>query len=794
VPAAVTGVTTTCVASGGALCPTSIAAGNSINLVVPVLTSASSIELLVNGTAPSTAQALVNTATVAPPAGITDPIPGNNSSTANTTVTLAAPTTADLAVVKTGPSTVASGGRVSYTVTVVNNGPGSANGAVFADPLPSVLTNATATCTATNGAVCGAVAVSSNNVSSAITTLPAGGVVTFNIIATAPVSGSFSNTATITPPTGVSDPNTTNNVSGAVITQIQTTGIAGVVWRDANRNSTLDAGEQLLSGVTVTVRNSAGVAVGTTQTDAKGAYSIVGLIPGSGYSVNFDFGNLDRGLVIPQNTNASLNGTATNQTTISNVTLTAGVVTLDQNARVVDPGGVVYDSVTRLPIAGATVTLLGPNGQAVPASQLLATTPNNQITPATGSYEFLLNGTAPTGTYTLQVTPPAGYGPPNAVNGGVAQPTPRDVPPAPGTLLVQPQTAPPAVGASTVYHFVLNNLGPSSQDVLNNHIPLDSRVAGNLLINKIAATSVAEVGDSVKYTIRINNTNNFILSGAVVRDTASAGFRFIAGTAKAAGVSIADPSGKAPTLSFALPPLAPNSTTELTYFMRLGVGSQQSDGVNRAQLFGSNGQVLSNLAAAKVRVTGGVLGADACIIGKVYVDCIGAVEGGNVLSSSASGDQVQRNVGGSNELGVPGVRVVMETGAYAITDSEGKYSICPVTPSTHVLRVDKRTLPKGSRMLPQSNRNAGDGTSLFADVKNGELFRADFMEGSCSTEVIDQIKARRAQGNVNAPETERPDATQFRNQNSPQPFLPKPQQILPEPRQNDGQPSKTEGK
>ena len=50
------------------------------------------------------------------------------------------------------------------------------------------------------------------------------------------------------------------------------------------------------------------------------------------------------------------------------------------------------------------------------------------------------------------------------------------------------------------------------------------------------------------------------------------------------------------------------------------------------------------------------------------------------------------------------------------------------------------------------------GDSLFVDLKGGELARADFIEGSCSPEVLDQVKARRAQGGVLAPEKEiRPD-------------------------------------
>jgi hypothetical protein len=44
----------------------------------------------------------------------------------------------------------------------------------------------------------------------------------------------------------------------------------------------------------------------------------------------------------------------------------------------------------------------------------------------------------------------------------------------------------------------------------------------------------------------------------------------------------------------------------------------------------------------------------------------------------------------------------------------------------HVLRIDDTTLPPGVRMIALSHRHAGDGLSQFADVRKGELHRADF--------------------------------------------------------------------
>ena len=159
---------------------------------------------------------------------------------------------------------------------------------------------------------------------------------------------------------------------------------------------------------------------------------------------------------------------------------------------------------------------------------------------------------------------------------------------------------------------------------------------------------------------------------------------------------------------------------------------------------------------------------EGCIAGAVYSDC--------------DGNHVQNNVSGSRELGIPGVRLVMLDGTYVITDADGKFSICGVKPQTHVIKVDRKTLPLGAHMLPGSNRNAGDGNSVFVDMKGGEMARADFVEGSCSPQVLDQVKARRAQGADASPETEK--GSVFRIQPGGESPV---QQIMPEPRQNGAQ-------
>ena len=214
---------------------------------------------------------------------------------------------------------------------------------------------------------------------------------------------------------------------------------------------------------------------------------------------------------------------------------------------------------------------------------------------------------------------------------------------------------------------------------------------GVILVNKTGNKTVAEVGDSVQYTIRMRNTVAVPVARIQLEDLLPAGFRYIPGTSRLNGTATAGRAGGiGRQLVYDVGTIPGGAVFELTYFVRLGVGSQQGDGINRATAIfpGARGTpVRSNTALFKVNVQGGVFSNEGCIVGKVFVDC--------------DGNRVQNvNKDGVVELGIPGVRLVMLDGSYVVTDSEGKYSLCGVKPQTHVIKVDRTTLPAGSRLLP----------------------------------------------------------------------------------------------
>ena len=259
--------------------------------------------------------------------------------------------------------------------------------------------------------------------------------------------------------------------------------------------------------------------------------------------------------------------------------------------------------------------------------------------------------------------------------------------------------------------------------------------AATLTIQKIGSASSVELGDSLLYTLTVKLVSGSTQAGVAVTDTLPRGFKYIPNSAKVAmsgsssaitqGDAILGISGVGPTLLISIGTMQVNDTATITYRVRVGVGAQQGDGINKAIARSASGSV-SNEARYKVTITDGVFTSTSCVVGKVYIDC--------------NGNGIQDD--DEQEMGIPGVRLYMEDGTYLISDNKGKYSICGLTATTHVFKVDPITLPKGSVLLPSSNRNAGDPGSLFTDLKFGELHRADFIEGTCSPEVLKQTKAR----------------------------------------------------
>ncbi|MGA0606548.1 SdrD B-like domain-containing protein [Phenylobacterium sp. VNQ135] len=481
--------------------------------------------------------------------------------------------------------------------------------------------------------------------------------------------------------------------------------LSGSVWLDLDHDRARDPNEPPKADWTVELRLGDAL-IGTAKTNANGDYQFVDLAPGSGYRLRFispeghrwggarpneDGQTPPAGQVGPENPG----GARFEDGELVDIKLAPGANVTEQSLPL-DPAGVVYDAVRRTPVPGAVVKFTGPAGFD-PAQHLLGGAANvSQTTGADGIYQFLLLQGAPAGTYSLQVTPPAGYNPvtPSAL-----------IPPCPGALtvgatpspmLVSTITgAPPtsavqtcATGAGSTAYFLsfVLTVGVSA-DVLNNNLPIDPLSADGLVVTKTTPMVNVTRGGLVPYTITVRNATAGAMTGVTLNDRTPAGFRYRKDSARIDGVA-AEPVEQGRLLSWSGLNFAPNEEKKIDLILTVGAGVGSGEHVNQAfATSGATGTVISNLADATVR-----LGADPdfdCtdVLGKVFDD------------RNANGVQDE------GEPGLGGVRLATTDGLLVTTDAEGRYHItCPMVPneargSNFILKLDERTLPTGYRMV-----------------------------------------------------------------------------------------------
>ncbi|WLT40264.1 DUF11 domain-containing protein (plasmid) [Synechocystis sp. B12] len=249
VPAGVTGIT----ASGtGWSC--SIAA-QTVTCTRPSLAVGAAPAITISGTAPTTAQTLVNTcaATSAEP----DPTPGGSCEA----TTIVQPVV-DLSIVKSDSADpVVAGAALSYQLDVANAGPSAASTVTVSDTLPS---GYTATAASGTGWSC---SIAGQNISCTRPSLAVGSAPAITITGTAPTTaGTILNTASVSSPETDSNPgnNTDSETTGITASSDLSFGKTGpatvaagapISWTITGNN----AGPSVATNVTVTDNVPAGV-------------------------------------------------------------------------------------------------------------------------------------------------------------------------------------------------------------------------------------------------------------------------------------------------------------------------------------------------------------------------------------------------------------------------------------------------------------------------------------------------------------------------------------------------------
>ena len=374
-----------------------------------------------------------------------------------------------------------------------------------------------------------------------------------------------------------------------------------------------------------------------------------------------------------------------------------GFVLVD--AATVDPLGVVFDSVTLNPVAGALVSIRTPDGQlALDPDTGGASVLEPQETGADGVYQF---PRVYPGTYYISVRPP------NDLNFPSVTPA--------HTFSGQYEVNTYSYGQNG-YQKTPNSgqfTMAAGDPALVVDIPLDPDNNGRFVLEKSTTDATVQVGDFVPYTLKVRNNSGAKLFNTTVRDQIPYGFKYVRGSVKVDDEKADDPDGeKGPVLVFNIGAMADGQTIEITYVLMVTPGGLDSDGINRATAYTKTGRGLK-FSSAQVQA-------------QVDIEQQGLFSDRAILFGTVFVDENDNKVKDEEELAVGGVRIYLEDGTWAITDEKGQYSLYGLKPGTHVVKPDPITLPQGMELTPIDNRFAKDPESRFADLVDGDFHRADF--------------------------------------------------------------------
>lgn len=535
-----------------------------------------------------------------------------------------------------------------------------------------------------------------------------------------PIGTTITNTATVFW-------NTTKSASASISIDVGAVpGVAnlnGTIWHDANFDNVLDSGERVLSAWYVDVYRK-NVLLGTVQTDTNGVYRVNGLLPNyigtDKYELKFRApGSTATTALLGKADSPPALNFIDDLHHIYDIVLYPATNVLNLNLPI-DPNGVVYNSVERVAIAGATISLLNAStGAAISSSCFDDTNQQNQVTTANGYYKFDLNFSQADciagADYLINIAAPeTGYSklpsvailpqtdvntaPLNVPNcpGGVADAIPATVNSCEAqTSEFNPAFSVPPVGAGTYYylHLTLNDGAiPDDSQIFNNHLPIDPVLNDAVFVSKTTPVVNATRSQLIPYTITVRNKLTFPLANTNVVDTYPAGFKYVKGSARLNGVA-REPTQNGLQVTWDDIDLIPDEV--LTFKLLLIVGAAVTEGeyINRAHVFDTLTQsAASGVATATVRVIPDPVFDCSDVIGKVFDD---------------------KNLNGyqdKGEKGIAGARVVTVKGLNVTSDKYGRFHVtCAVVPdesrgSNFIIKLDERSLPSGYRVTTENPR------------------------------------------------------------------------------------------
>ena len=389
------------------------------------------------------------------------------------------------------------------------------------------------------------------------------------------------------------------------------------------------------------------------------------------------------------------NATVANVTTPGTVTINVANVSASNIASartspaavLVGSANIVFDGTigAKLPIAGATVTLVdhGAVAKAATASSVVPDSTSNAaatgvspyVTQSGGAYYFTLSPTSGAHDFDMITTAPS-Y---------VTRRIELKMTPDPTKSFF-------SVTATSLDGLPLTDPGTFLLTTKSVTIQATNGLFGNIpmfrtqevVISKLVDRQTASAGDRLVYTIDVSN-NGTPLGATTVTDPLPAGIRYAPGTGRVDGIPT-EPTRIGSSLAWTLPTLAKQHVVTFAAVILPDVGESTTltnVASVAAHVATSGTYVVTAQASATTDVIAGLFSNRTVITGRVYVDRDG-------LGVFRRGD-----------VGVANVRVYLEDGESITTDQDGKFDFPSVRPGLHVLRLDETTLPPGVRAFDE---------------------------------------------------------------------------------------------
>jgi uncharacterized repeat protein (TIGR01451 family) len=381
----------------------------------------------------------------------------------------------------------------------------------------------------------------------------------------------------------------------------------------------------------------------------------------------------------------------------------------------VDPFGILFDSITGMPIDGAAITLCDAALESPSRPPFSNCTKEARVSGDDGFSSFpatiISGGTARDGSGRLYAFTPGGYRfpfvDPGVYRFSIKFPAGYTGPSTVSAATIKALSGAPfeIVAGSRGEHFPLNP-GPA----LRIDLPLDP-VAKDLWVTKTAGRDLVAPGEFITFDLSVTNSSKTVPAQDVrLVDAMPQGFRLRRGSVTAGGAAAPDPdlSNDGKNVIFSVGTLAPEATYSVRFVAEITAGAPIGTATNLGFATAAGG-ASSNIAKAVVKVRDDLLRTRSILMGRV-----------NIGSCPGNGDEPKN--------GLQGVRVYLEDGSFVVSDKEGLFHFEGIKPGLHVVQMDLDSLPEGYAAVPctENSRFAGRAFSQFVETQGGTLWRTDF--------------------------------------------------------------------